>query len=57
MMQKVKNAFLVEKEFINSASHELLTPVTILQTRFENLVASGNLPDDATDKIVDSQKH
>jgi signal transduction histidine kinase len=56
MMQKVKNAFLVEKEFINSASHELLTPVTILQTRFENLVASGNLPDEVTDKIVESQK-
>ena len=56
MMQKVKNAFLVEKEFINSASHELLTPVTILQTRFENLIASQTLPDDAADKIVESQK-
>lgn len=56
MMQKVRNAFLVEKEFINSASHELLTPVTILQTRFENLIASGNLPDEVADKIVESQK-
>jgi signal transduction histidine kinase len=56
MMQKVKNAFLVEKEFINSASHELLTPVTILQTRFENLIASQTLPDEAADKIVESQK-
>src|SRR5262245_23127857 len=56
MMQKVKNAFLVEKEFINSASHELLTPVTILQTRFENLIAGQTLPDEAADKIVESQK-
>jgi len=56
MMQKVKNAFLVEKEFINSASHELLTPVTILQTRFENLIANQNLPDEVADKIVESQK-
>ena len=56
MMQKVKNAFLVEKEFINAASHELLTPVTILQTRFENLIASQTLPDEAADKIVESQK-
>ena len=56
MMQKVKNAFLVEKEFINSASHELLTPITVLQTRFENLIAGQSLPDDAADKIVESQK-
>jgi len=56
MMQKVKDAFLVEKEFINSASHELLTPVTVLQTRFENLIAEQNLPDDVADKIVESQK-
>ncbi len=56
MMQKVKNAFLLEKEFINAASHELLTPVTILQTRFENLIAEQTLPDEAADKIVESQK-
>ena len=56
MMQKVKDAFLIEKEFINNASHELLTPISVLQNRFENLLAEKNLPDDVADKIVESQK-
>jgi signal transduction histidine kinase len=56
MMNKIKDAFLVEKDFINNASHELLTPISVLQNRFENLLAEKNLPDDVADKIVESQK-
>lgn len=56
MMQKVKDAFLIEKEFINSASHELLTPISILQNRFENILAEQNLSDEVAAKIIESQK-
>jgi hypothetical protein len=34
MMNKIKDA-LVEKEFINNASHELLTLISLLQNRFK----------------------
>ncbi|HLG34250.1 MAG TPA: HAMP domain-containing sensor histidine kinase [Bacteroidia bacterium] len=56
MMNKIKDTFLVEKEFINNASHELLTPISVLQNRFENILAEKNLPDDVADKIVESLK-
>ncbi|MBK5284183.1 MAG: HAMP domain-containing histidine kinase [Bacteroidia bacterium] len=56
MMHKIKDTFLIEKEFINNVSHELLTPISILQNRFENLLAEQNLADEVVDKIVESQK-
>jgi len=56
MMHKIKDTFLIEKEFINNVSHELLTPISILQNRFENLLSEKNLSDEVADKIVESQK-
>lgn len=54
MMQKVKDAFQIEKEFIANVSHELLTPISILQTRIENLLSSQNLSGEASEKLVES---
>ena len=56
MMIKVKNAFQIEREFITNVSHELLTPISILQSRLENILSDSNLPNDIAQKIVDSQK-
>ncbi|GAB3196221.1 signal transduction histidine kinase [Pontibacter aydingkolensis] len=56
MMLQVQDAFRKEKEFIGNVSHELLTPVSILQNRLENLLASPDLPDDVLLKLVESQK-
>lgn len=56
MMTQVNEAFEVEREFIMNVSHELLTPVSILRTRIENLLTDPSLPNDAADKLVESQK-
>ena len=56
MMRKIRNTFYIEKEFIANVSHELLTPVSILQTRLENMLEAGNLGEETETKIIESQK-
>lgn len=56
MMTQVQQAFVKEKEFIGNVSHELLTPVSILQTRLENLFSDPALPNEVLLKLVDTQK-
>lgn len=56
MMRKIQNAFHIEKEFIANVSHELLTPISILQTRLENMLEEGNLNEEAEHKILESQR-
>ncbi len=56
MMHKIQNAFNIEKEFIMNVSHELLTPITILQSKFENILADENTPPDVSEKLLESQK-
>ncbi|WP_439883498.1 sensor histidine kinase [Pontibacter sp. MBLB2868] len=56
MMGQIKDAFQKEKEFIGNVSHELLTPVSILQTRMENLLTDPELPEDMLVKVVENQK-
>ena len=54
MMIRIRDLFLKEKQFIGNVSHELLTPIAILKSRFENLIQNKSLNDDAIDKISDS---
>jgi signal transduction histidine kinase len=56
MMGQVQEAFRKEKEFIGNVSHELLTPVSILQNRLENMMADPEVPDEMLLKLVESQK-
>jgi two-component system sensor histidine kinase ArlS len=56
MMRKIRNTFYIEKEFIANVSHELLTPVSILQTRLENMLEAGNLDEETETKVIESQK-
>lgn len=56
LMNKIKNLFAVEKEFISNVSHELLTPISILNSRLENIIADEKTPEDVSIKILDSQK-
>ncbi|NNF01335.1 MAG: HAMP domain-containing histidine kinase [Bacteroidia bacterium] len=56
LMQKVKETIMIEKEFIANVSHELLTPISILNNRLENIVVSAETDDDVSRKIVASQK-
>lgn len=54
MMKRVKDTFLMEKEFITNISHELQTPISILKSRFENMLADENVPDEIAVKIDES---
>lgn len=56
MMKKIIRVFSREKEFIGNVSHELLTPISILQNRFENIISDSNTPKEIALKLVDSQK-
>ena len=56
MMRQIQDAFHIEKEFIANVSHELLTPISILQTRLENMLEAGNLSEEAETKIMESQR-
>lgn len=56
MMQRIKKSFLIEKEFITNVSHELQTPITILKSRFENMLVDENVPEDVAIKIDESIK-
>lgn len=54
MMFRINELFLKEKQFIGNVSHELLTPISILKNRFENLIQNQSLNDAAVDKVSDS---
>lgn len=56
MMRKIESAFVKEREFIANVSHELKTPVSIIQSKLENLIHEGNLSDDNMMKIIECQK-
>jgi signal transduction histidine kinase len=56
MMRKLKDTFVREKEFISNVSHELLTPISVLQTRFENMLSEGRLDEESAIRVIDSLK-
>jgi signal transduction histidine kinase len=56
MMHQIQSAFEKEREFMSNVSHELLTPVSILQTRFENMLQDPSLGHAHSLKLVESQK-
>lgn len=55
LMSKIHEDFERERAFTGNASHELLTPITILQTKMENLMME-DLDDVAQDKLVAMMK-
>ena len=56
LMRKIANLFLLEKQFIANVSHELLTPISILSGRLENILDSENLALEHEHKILASLK-
>lgn len=56
MMSQIKEAFQLEREFITNVSHELLTPISILQNRVENMINDPEVPEDVVNKLAESQK-
>lgn len=56
LMRKITGLFLTEKEFIANVSHELLTPISVLNTRLENLLNDEKLTPEGENKIFASLK-
>ena len=56
LMRQIKETFEIEREFIMNVSHELLTPVSILRNRIENLINDPAIPHEVAEKMVESQK-
>ncbi len=60
MLDRIRAGHEQERQFIAHASHELLTPIAVLQTRFENMLAADapeeRLPETAEMQLVASQK-
>ncbi|MGY4384926.1 signal transduction histidine kinase [Pedobacter sp. UYP24] len=56
LMSRMANLLTTEKEFIANVSHELLTPIATLSSRFENLLDGEKLSDEGQNKIFSSLK-
>lgn len=56
LMKKIHEAFDKEREFTSNASHELMTPISILQTNAENLMMEENTSEAIQDKISDMMR-
>ena len=56
LMRQLQASFEKEREFMSNVSHELLTPASILQSRFENMLQDPTLPEQHAAQIVESQR-
>jgi signal transduction histidine kinase len=56
MMRKIESAFLKERDFIANVSHELKTPISIIQSKLENLLSNDELSEESMMKIIECQK-
>ena len=54
MMFRINDLFQKEKQFIANVSHELLTPISLLKNRLENLLQNESIDDAGIDKIASS---
>ena len=56
LMNQIKEDFDREREFTSNASHELMTPIGILQTKMENLLLLNDLEEAVLEKIMGMMK-
>lgn len=56
LMNQINEAFYKEREFTSNASHELMTPISVLQSKMENLLAEENLDEKSSIAIVEMMK-
>ncbi|NQX39985.1 Signal transduction histidine kinase [Pedobacter steynii] len=56
LMNQINEAFHKEREFTSNASHELMTPISILQNKMENLLAEEVLDEPSTLAIIEMMK-
>ena len=56
MMDHIEKLFRKEKDITVNISHELLTPVSVLRSKLENLLLKENLDPDVSRKVEESLK-
>ncbi|MDN3583789.1 sensor histidine kinase [Mucilaginibacter flavus] len=56
LMKKISNLFILEKQFIANVSHELLTPISIISSRLENILLQEELSEASENKMHASLK-
>ncbi|MBB2144873.1 sensor histidine kinase [Pedobacter sp. LMG 31464] len=56
LLDKINEAFAKEKEFTANVSHELMTPISILQSKMENLLADEPLSEEVSLRIIEMMK-
>ncbi|MCB2196351.1 MAG: HAMP domain-containing histidine kinase [Bacteroidetes bacterium] len=56
LMRKIEAAFNDEREYISNVSHELLTPVSIIQSKLDNILHESSLSENDMIKIFESKK-
>ncbi|WP_207421729.1 sensor histidine kinase [Desertivirga brevis] len=56
LMNQIHEAFEKEREFTANASHELMTPISILQNKIENLLGETEVSDLVQSKLIEMHR-
>jgi len=56
MIETIESTFQKEREFISNASHELMTPISILQSKIENMFEREDIVDEFKTRLLEMQK-